>query len=409
VGPGYYSFNWWLNRTNQQGQRLYVDAPPDTYVASGHGGMRALWVFPSLDLIVCWNDSPIDDHDRSPGNPDSRCNQAVRLMMAAVNTPSSNTGPPPAQTVLGLDGPRFTTNGKPVFLSGISYYGALGAPDAFIRADLDDMQRLGFNWIRVWATWGAFSNEVSAVHPEGSAREPYFSKLRKLISACDDRGMIVDVTLSRGNGVTGPVRLQTPEAHRRAVETLVTALKPQRNWYLDLSNERNIRDQRYTSSEELQALRLRARELDPARLVTASHAGDLSRDEVRKYVRTIGVDFLSPHRPRNAASPGQTAAKTREVLAWTQAEGRAVPVHDQEPFRRGYGRWQPGAGDFVTDFRQAREGGAAGWCFHNGDEREAREGQPARSFDLRTRRLFDQLDAEERKALEEIGRLLTRP
>jgi len=84
VGPGYYSFNWWLNRTNLAGQRLFVDAPPDTYVASGHGGKRALWIFPSLDLIVCWNDSSIADHDQSPGNPDTKLNQAARLMVAAA-------------------------------------------------------------------------------------------------------------------------------------------------------------------------------------------------------------------------------------------------------------------------------------------------------------------------------------
>ena len=84
VGPGYYSFNWWLNRTNSLGQRMFVDAPADAIVASGHGGMRALWILPSLDLIVCWNDSKIDDHDRSPGNPATRNNQAARLMREAV-------------------------------------------------------------------------------------------------------------------------------------------------------------------------------------------------------------------------------------------------------------------------------------------------------------------------------------
>ena len=84
VGPGFYSFNWWLNRTNQAGQRLYVDAPPDAYVASGHGGKRTCWIFPNLDLVVSWNDSPIADHDTSPGNPDTKCNQAVKLMVAAV-------------------------------------------------------------------------------------------------------------------------------------------------------------------------------------------------------------------------------------------------------------------------------------------------------------------------------------
>ena len=80
AGPGFYSFNWWLNRTDAQGRRLYVDAPRDTYVAAGHGGKRMLWVIPSLDLIVAWNDSPIDDHDSSPGNADTRANRAARLM-----------------------------------------------------------------------------------------------------------------------------------------------------------------------------------------------------------------------------------------------------------------------------------------------------------------------------------------
>jgi len=84
IGAGFYSFNWWLNRTDKNGKRLFVDAPPDTYVASGHGGKRMLWVIPSLDLIVGWNDSSIDDHDASPGNPNTRCNQAARLMKESV-------------------------------------------------------------------------------------------------------------------------------------------------------------------------------------------------------------------------------------------------------------------------------------------------------------------------------------
>ena len=52
--------------------------------------------------------------------------------------------------------------------------------------------------------------------------------------------MIVDVTLSRGNGIVGPPRLQSQSAHRRAVETIVTALGSQPNWYLDLANERDV-------------------------------------------------------------------------------------------------------------------------------------------------------------------------
>lgn len=83
VGPGYYSFNWWLNLTNHLGQRLFVDAPTDAYIASGHGGKRALVVMPSLDLLAVWNESAIDDHDRSPGNSNARNNHALKLLFEA--------------------------------------------------------------------------------------------------------------------------------------------------------------------------------------------------------------------------------------------------------------------------------------------------------------------------------------
>ena len=84
VGPGFYSFNWWLNGTNAAGQRLWPDAPADAFAASGHGGKRLLFLVPSAELIVCWNDSRIEDHDQSPGNPTTRMNQAARLIREAI-------------------------------------------------------------------------------------------------------------------------------------------------------------------------------------------------------------------------------------------------------------------------------------------------------------------------------------
>lgn len=305
--------------------------------------------------------------------------------------------PAEAATQLGIQGSQFTLNGRPTFLVGLSYYGALGAPAEFIRRDLEDMQGCGVNWIRVWATWTAFDNDVSAVDEEGRPREPFPTKLKDLVAECDRRGLVVDVTLSRG------IQLQTLEAHRRAVETLVTALQPYRNWYLDLANERNIGDSRFVSFEELRQLRERVRQLDPGRLVTASQGGDLSREELQDYLLTVPVDFVCPHRPRRADSPRETAARTREYLAWMREIGRVVPLHYQEPFRRGYGAWQPQAEDYVADARGAWEGGAAGWCLHNGAQRDSPDGQPRRSFDLRERRLFDQLDAQELQALRSLA------
>lgn len=295
---------------------------------------------------------------------------------------------------MSVAGAQFTLDGKPTFLLGISYYGALGASDGTVRLDLDDMRRDGFNWVRVWATWTSGGEDVSAVNPDGSPRRPHLDRLRKLVEACDARGMVVDVTLSREASPNRPARLKTPDEHRRAVETLVTELRPLRNWYLDLSNERNVRDGRFTAHEELKALRQRVREMDPKRLVTASHSSgdDELLNEVETYVKSDALDFLAPHRPREAGSPEQTEAATGLFLKKMKELGRVVPVHYQEPFRRGYADWNPSADDYLTDLRGAVRGGAAGWCLHNGDQRTSKDHRPGRSFDLRQRRLYDQLD-----------------
>ena len=84
AGPGFYSFNWWTNGKDKRGQRLFRDCPADTYVAAGHGGKRMLWVFPGLDMLVVWNNSPIEDFDDSPSDPATKCNRAARLMVEGV-------------------------------------------------------------------------------------------------------------------------------------------------------------------------------------------------------------------------------------------------------------------------------------------------------------------------------------
>jgi len=317
---------------------------------------------------------------------------------SGVATPEA-ARPVPVTTELGIKGTQFTLNGTPTFLYGISYYGALGAPEAFIRQDLADIKKYAFNWIRVWATWDAFGHDVSVVNSDGNAREPFLTKLKWLVAECDREGLVVDVTLARGNGAKGSSRLNTLDAHRRTVETLTTALRPYRNWYLDLANERDVRDQRFVSFEELKQLRDSVKRLDARRLVTASGV-PTSRDDLRRYLQTAQLDFVCPHLSRDRRSPAQTEGKTREYLAWMKDLGRMVPVHYQEPFRRGYNKWQPKSADYVADLRGAKAGGAAGWCFHNGDEKAGAEGQPRRSFDMSEKRLFDQLDAQELKAIE---------
>jgi hypothetical protein len=98
---------------------------------------------------------------------------------------------------------------------GCSYYGALSASQDFIRLDLDEMQRLGFNWIRVWANWRAFATDAAAVDAEGQPIPAGLENLRWLVNECDRRGLIVDVTFSRGNGVF-PQRRRAGQTRRKA-------------------------------------------------------------------------------------------------------------------------------------------------------------------------------------------------
>lgn len=91
---------------------------------------------------------------------------------AVKPAPAGEPAPVQTRTVLGIRGTRFTLNSKPTFLLGISYYGGLGAPDEFLRRDLDELQRHGFNWLRVWATCGLFGQDISVVGQKGHARTP---------------------------------------------------------------------------------------------------------------------------------------------------------------------------------------------------------------------------------------------
>jgi len=299
---------------------------------------------------------------------------------------------------LGIEGARFTLDGHPTFLLGISYYGALAIEDeAVLAGDLDTMKEHGFNWVRVWACWNTYDDNTSAVNRDGTPHGPYLDRLTRLCTLAGQRGMIVDVTLHRGEQEGVP---RTFEEHLAVTEALARTLKPFRNAYFDVGNERNVGDARHVPMEEVGKLITRIKEIDPERLCTASDGGEIALKEVADYLSVGHVDFLAPHRGRHAGSPAETAARTTALLK-TAAGIRPVPVHQQEPFRRHYADWQPDAKDFQTDLEGARDGGAAGWCFHNGGTRSREDERPRRSFDLRPAedRLFEQFDAEEQALL----------
>lgn len=63
-GIGRYGYNWWVNGIGQDGTRLWPDAPPDTYAASGYNNNKC-YVVPKWNVVVVrmgTAGSPADSH-----------------------------------------------------------------------------------------------------------------------------------------------------------------------------------------------------------------------------------------------------------------------------------------------------------------------------------------------------------
>jgi len=96
---GSYSWLWWINGVDRNGTRMWPDAPHDTFGAFGHGGPRATWVIPSLDVVVSYNDAKLRGWTSGEKSP---TNRAMKLLVEACRKKPENprsTGmyfPPPA-------------------------------------------------------------------------------------------------------------------------------------------------------------------------------------------------------------------------------------------------------------------------------------------------------------------------
>ena len=293
------------------------------------------------------------------------------------------------------DGRFFTLDAVPTYLSGVSYYGAgsISTP-AFRSADLDDMVVGGFNWIRVWASWSYAGLDVSALNPDGSVRQPYMDQLLALVAEADARGIVVDVTISRGAGAPNP---STQLEHLAWVQTLATELVGAGNVYIDVANERDVGDARYVSLPEVGELCDAIRAIDPERLCTASGGAD-SAAALAPYFADGHVDFVTPHLCRGQGCAAQTVGTVDDYVSWMAQIGRRAPIHLQEPFRLGYStQYQPTVEDFFRDATGARVAEAAGWCLHNGDNKSAADLRPFRSFYMADAegRLYDQWEPTE--------------
>lgn len=79
---GSYSWLWWINGVNENGNRKWPDGPFDTFAALGHASKRGLAVIPSLDVVIAWNETNLDQKPMDP-HP---LNEVLKLIQESVSS-----------------------------------------------------------------------------------------------------------------------------------------------------------------------------------------------------------------------------------------------------------------------------------------------------------------------------------
>lgn len=92
---GSYSYLWWVNGADENGERLLPALPEDAFLAQGHSGHDVLLMVPSLDLVVCWIDAfPDRTHATRFVDGRTNVNEAAALLLAALQ-PAAEEEPEP--------------------------------------------------------------------------------------------------------------------------------------------------------------------------------------------------------------------------------------------------------------------------------------------------------------------------
>jgi hypothetical protein len=298
----------------------------------------------------------------------------LRVRLAAVLLALSCAVPAPARAqTLTVDGDRFAIDGAPRFLTFMSMFGAMDAPD--IGADLRMLAAFGFDGFRIWPNLHArlFAAD-GTVKPEGLAR------LVDIVDRARAERLVVDVTFTYEHtpGLT-------PAGARLAIGHVARSLRGYDNLLFDIQNERNVRDRRYMTESDVAHVLSAINAIDPARIVVASTSPADTPAHAAAFTERLGLDATAYHEPRSA--DWYTAASVRAVVRAMKASGR--PAYLQEPMRtwdsRGNRAGRDRAEYFVEARSNARLAGAAAWCFHTDVALDYRAGPPSLAERLRAR------------------------
>ena len=289
-------------------------------------------------------------------------------------------GEPVGATALGIDLDKFTLDGRPTFLLGVSYFDGKN----WRVEDLDGLAARGFNLIRVWLDWG------TAGFFDGAGNLAEAQRLLDLAEACRQRGIVLDATILDTDLV--------PEDRDLAVRSVVKALAGQPNVLFDIANEHDHAGEPL-SHEDVASLAASARSEDADALLTVSSQGGhlvddagVAAENVQAEIVTAGLNIVTPHLPRTPDFYDRTDERVTKLRDHLASIGVTVPVYLQEEARRGHSGLDPTLEQFLQAAREARDAGAAAWILHTDA-----------GFDLATASFFDQLDDVEKATVDALG------
>jgi hypothetical protein len=319
---------------------------------------------------------------------------AIALMLLVYATSSG------AQT-LGIDGARFTIDGRPKFLLFVSYFDGLRRAAASngtgdVDTDFAYLRRVGFDGVRLMVNWqypcgGGPADDQKLLAADGTINEAMWPVFVRFLERAAARGLVVDVTFTREAYET-PIPV---DDYLKGIASVASRLVDKggfRHVLFDIQNEYPLHG---LTADDVGRILKALREVDPARLVTASGGGTDILDDP-----AMSVVAYHDARDDDWSEPAAAQRQLDAVRTQTRNKTANKPIYLQEPmpFRKfhpecGHGEW-PRRGFARRAASAARQAGAAAWTFHT-----------RQSFDLRGRTLVEILegDPDQKAELEAIS------
>jgi len=267
---------------------------------------------------------------------------------------------------LSILGDRFAIDGTPRFLTFITYFGAMGAPNVIV--DLHLLRTLGFDVVRIWPN---LDTGPQLMNGDGTLRPDELKRLLLILDQARLEHLLVDVTFTYEH-----IRGMNAATARAGILAATDVLRSYDNVLFDIQNERNVQDRRYMSERDVASIFAGIKAVDPARIAFASNSPADDPQYAAEFTARLGLDVTAYHEPRH--SGWYRLDSYQAVVRTLKSNGR--PAYLQEPNTTRDSLYYYPSNDraeyFLQGIANAKLAGAAAWCFHTEVGVDFRDGPP---------------------------------